>query len=99
MSVEPMTGQHKKSSLFQRIWTQRAFFLMLLPGIVYYIVYRYIPVVTEIVVSLKKYNVNRGVWANKWADPLLTNFIKSVISFVMVVTVNTISKRWGESMW
>lgn len=74
MTVKTAPASRKRSGLIRKCWAQRAFLLMLLPGVLYYIIYRYIPVVAGVVVSLKKYNVKRGIWGSAWASPLTTNF-------------------------
>lgn len=68
------TSPARGRRFLRRLWAQRAFFLMLLPGVLYYVIYRYVPIAAGVVVSLKKYNVRRGVWGSKWASPLFTNF-------------------------
>lgn len=55
-------------------WKQKSFFLMLLPGVSFYIIYKYIPIITGILVSLKEYKVKRGVLASPWAKPLMKYF-------------------------
>lgn len=47
---------------------------MLLPGVSFYIIYKYIPIITGILVSLKEYKVKRGVLASPWAKPLMKYF-------------------------
>ena len=47
---------------------------MLLPGVSIYIIYKYIPIITGILVSLKEYKVKRGVLASPWAKPLMKYF-------------------------
>ena len=47
---------------------------MLLPGVSFYIIYKYIPIITGILVSLKEYKVKRGVLTSPWAKPLMKYF-------------------------
>lgn len=68
------TNPARGRRFLRRLWAQRAFFLMLLPGVLYYVIYRYVPIAAGVVVSLKKYNVRRGVWGSKWVSPLFANF-------------------------
>jgi putative aldouronate transport system permease protein len=44
------------------------FYIMLIPGIVYYIVYRYIPIY-GVIIAFKDYNMIEGILASDWADP------------------------------
>lgn len=71
LAQQPLT---KRQRFLRKCWSQKAFFLMLLPGVVYYVIYRYIPIFTGILVSLKKFNAKRGVLRSPWAKPLFTNF-------------------------
>lgn len=48
-------------------------YLMLLPGIVYFIVYKYIPM-GGLIIAFKKYQPRKGIWASPWADPWFKYF-------------------------
>ena len=58
----------------KKFWQQKAFFLMLVPGVAYYVIYKYIPIITGILVSIKEYRVKKGVLASPWAKPLYKYF-------------------------
>ncbi|WP_245954445.1 ABC transporter permease [Paenibacillus flagellatus] len=49
----------------------RWFYLMMLPGILYYIIYHYIPM-GGLLIAFKKYNLVKGIWGSEWAG--LDNF-------------------------
>lgn len=66
--------QGKLSGLLKRVWQQKAFLLMLLPGVVYYIVYKYVPIVAGVLISVKDFKVKRGIIASPWANPLFKYF-------------------------
>lgn len=69
------TQRRKRKSIGQRIWEQKAFLLMLLPGVIYYIVYKYIPIVAGVLVSIKDYSVKRGILGSKLANPWYKHFM------------------------
>lgn len=48
-------------------------YLMMLPGLLYFIVFRYLPMF-GLVIAFKDYNVFRGIWASDWVG--LDNFRK-----------------------
>ncbi|RAV21696.1 sugar ABC transporter permease [Paenibacillus contaminans] len=50
----------------------RWFYLMMLPGIIYYIVYHYVPM-GGLLIAFKKYNLIKGVWGSEWIG--LDNFM------------------------
>lgn len=55
---------------WQNVWKnikmQRYLYLMLLPVIIYYIIFRYAPMF-GIVIAFKDYNLFRGIWESPWA--------------------------------
>ncbi|WP_409340294.1 ABC transporter permease [Paenibacillus sp. MBLB4367] len=50
----------------------RWFYLMMLPGILYYVVYHYVPM-GGLLIAFKKYNLVKGIWDSDWAG--FENFI------------------------
>lgn len=54
----------------KRGWSRRVknldLYLLLLPAIVYYFVFHYIPM-GGLVIAFKDYNIFRGIWASEWA--------------------------------
>lgn len=48
---------------------------MLLPCVVYYIIYKYIPIVTGLLVSIKDFKIKRGVLRSAFANPFYKNFV------------------------
>ena len=64
----------KRHPLLRKLWKQRAFFLMLLPGLVYYVIYKYAPIVLGVATSVVKYNLRKGLAGSKLLDPWYSNF-------------------------
>ena len=64
----------KRHPLLRKLWKQRAFFLMLLPGIAYYIIYKYAPIVLGVATSVVKYNLRKGLAGSKLLNPWYSNF-------------------------
>ncbi|WP_238177727.1 ABC transporter permease [Paenibacillus contaminans] len=56
------------AAYWRKVWSFRAIYLMLLPGIVYYIVYKYIPIY-GLVIAFKDYDILEGILGSPWADP------------------------------
>lgn len=52
-------------SIVERFMTNRYLYLMLLPGLVYFIVYRYIPMF-GLAIAFKRYFPNVGFWDSRW---------------------------------
>ncbi|WNQ14300.1 ABC transporter permease subunit [Paenibacillus aurantius] len=61
--------------LARRIWLYRAFYLMLLPGVLYYIVFKYVPMY-GVVIAFKNFNINDGILGSPWADPWNKHFLQ-----------------------
>lgn len=56
-----------------RTWRYRAFFAMLLPGLVWLVVYRYVPMYGA-VIAFKEYDFLKGIMGSPWADPWYKHF-------------------------
>jgi putative aldouronate transport system permease protein len=55
------------------LWKFRAFYLMLLPGVAFYIVYRYLPIY-GVIIAFKDYSIVQGIVSSPWADPWYKHF-------------------------
>lgn len=58
-------AEQKSSNLVKRIWNCKWLYLMLLPVIIYYIVFKYVPMY-GITMAFKDYNVFKGVLGSPW---------------------------------
>ncbi len=58
-------AEQKSSNLVKRIWNCKWLYLMLLPVIVYYVVFKYVPMY-GITMAFKDYNVFKGVLGSPW---------------------------------
>lgn len=56
----------KKESLWKRIWKKRLFYFFLLPGIVWFIIFAYIPMY-GLTVAFKDFNFAAGILKSPWA--------------------------------
>lgn len=56
-----------------RLWRYRALYLMLLPGLIYYGIYKYGPMFGTLI-AFKDFNVGQGIWKSPWADPWYKHF-------------------------
>lgn len=62
-----------KFGLGRKLWQYRMLYLMLVPGLLYYAVYRYTPMLGAII-AFKDFNVMLGLWDSPWADPWYKHF-------------------------
>lgn len=62
------------SALGKNVWRFRAFYLMLLPGFIYYIVFKYIPMY-GVIIAFKDFNMMDGIAASPWASPWNKHFL------------------------
>lgn len=63
-----------KKGLGRRIWEQKPFLLMMLPGFLYYIVYKYAPIIMGVMTSVMDYNIRKGLLASKLLNPWYKNY-------------------------
>lgn len=58
---------------WREIWSQRSWYFMLLPGLIFFIVFKYLPMY-GVIISFKDYDLFEGLWGSPWADPWYKHF-------------------------
>ncbi|MBQ8526315.1 MAG: sugar ABC transporter permease [Clostridia bacterium] len=72
MAKNTMLDEHySKMSLMQRIAYHKYIYLILLPALVYYIVFKYVPIY-GLTLAFKTYKASKGIWGSPWIG--LENF-------------------------
>ncbi|RTE11806.1 sugar ABC transporter permease [Paenibacillus whitsoniae] len=67
-------AREKKGRLSaKQVWAFRAFYLMLLPGVLYFIIFRYVPMY-GIIIAFKDYQMLDGILKSDWAHPWYKHF-------------------------
>ncbi len=69
--VRPM--KHYRKSLGRRILDHKQIYLLLLPALVYYFIFYYMPM-TGLQIAFRDYRVSKGIWGSDWVG--LKYFIK-----------------------
>ncbi len=74
-SKQPLTAavSRRLSASLRLLWKYRVLYLMLLPGLIYYALYRYAPMGGAII-AFKDFNVMRGMFDSPWANPWYKHF-------------------------
>lgn len=67
----------QKKSLARQIWDARWLYLLILPGVLYFVVWHYMPM-EGILLAFKKYNARLGFWGSEWVG--LKNFKRIFIT-------------------
>lgn len=90
------TPREKRQHLWRQIKNHKAFYLMLLPCIVFYIVFSYIPM-GGLILAFKEFKYNTSLWGGDWvgldyfkrffSDPNSWKYIKNtlIISFMKLI--------------
>lgn len=63
-----------RNRALRRFWAARSFYLMLLPGLIWYLIFRYLPM-AGLILAFKDYNFNAGILGSPWADPWYRHFL------------------------
>lgn len=71
MAKTPLDESYSKMSLKQRILYHKYIYLILLPALVYYMVFKYMPIY-GLTLAFKTYKASKGVWGSPWIG--LENF-------------------------
>jgi putative aldouronate transport system permease protein len=64
----------KKSGFWAKGWKQKELLLMLLPGLAWFIVYKYFPIYGAMI-AFKDYDILKGIIQSPWADPWYKHFL------------------------
>lgn len=73
VNKSPMRNRPVLKRMAKRVWKYKAFYLMLLPGIIYFILFRYIPMYGAII-AFKDFSIQKGIIGSHWAHPLFKYF-------------------------
>lgn len=76
LTVERTVGARERprvSGVWARAWKFRSLYLMLVPGVVWYLIYRYLPMY-GVIIAFKDYNPFDGILGSPWADPWYRHF-------------------------
>ena len=63
-----------RSRTLRRVWMARSFYLMLLPGLIWYLIFRYLPM-AGLILAFKDYDFTAGILGSPWADPWYRHFM------------------------
>lgn len=75
----------RKLKLAKEILKNKSLYFLLLPGIIFFFIYRYIPMY-GVVIAFKKFSIGRGIWGSKWIG--LENFYDFFTSPVYGMVMN-----------
>jgi putative aldouronate transport system permease protein len=67
------TTATKPGSMTRKVWRYRNYYLMALPGVVWYLIYKYIPMY-GVTIAFKDFNIMGGIIFSPWADPWYKHF-------------------------
>jgi len=74
---ESVYNEHKKKSKFSNLWftlnKYKAFYLLMLPGILYYIIFKYVPMY-GVLIAFQNFSIGRGIMGSKFVG--LKHFIE-----------------------
>ncbi|MDQ0897713.1 putative aldouronate transport system permease protein [Paenibacillus sp. V4I7] len=67
-SPSPISVGYKKTSSRRSTFKKvLPYYLMFLPPLIYYLIFRYVPVVMAVVISMMDYNIYKGIFGSEWA--------------------------------
>lgn len=64
-AVSPFNSGHSTKSLRAKLWSERYIFLLLLPGLIYFLTFKIIPIFGN-VIAFQEFNPFKGMWASDW---------------------------------
>ena len=76
LTVERTVGTRDRTrarGAWARAWKFRSLYLMLVPGMIWYLIYRYLPMY-GVIIAFKDYNPFDGILGSPWANPWYRHF-------------------------
>ncbi|WP_010267962.1 ABC transporter permease [Paenibacillus senegalensis] len=70
----PPQVKARKALGLRRIWQAKALYIMLLPGVIYYIIFKYFPMY-GVIIAFKDFSILDGILKSPWADPWNKHFL------------------------
>lgn len=58
---------------FAKVWGFRSLYVMLLPGLIWFFIYKYLPMY-GVIIAFKDFNIVEGIMKSPWADPWYKHF-------------------------
>lgn len=89
----------QNSKMLRLMWNYRYMYLMLLPGLVYFAIYKYAPMYGTII-AFKDFNIGKGIMGSSWADPWYKHFKYFIDSpYFETILTNTILISVYKMVW
>lgn len=87
-----MVQSAAQNCIWQKMMRQRSWLLMLLPGVCYYIIFKYVPIVAGLWMSIVKYNLRAGLMRSPVVTPWYKNYLFFIESpYFLQLFFNTIT--------
>jgi putative aldouronate transport system permease protein len=64
-SADVFTTKRRRLQLLRTLYRYRWYYLMMVPGIVYYLIYHYWPM-AGLIIAFKDFNILKGIWGSPW---------------------------------
>ncbi|WP_082562522.1 MULTISPECIES: ABC transporter permease [unclassified Paenibacillus] len=65
LNEKPTAARPVRQGKLRRIYHSRWFYLMMIPGLVYYILFHYAPMMGTLI-AFQNYNLMKGIWGSPW---------------------------------
>ena len=65
VAIAPTLNESRFHRMLRTMWKDKMFYLMLLPGIVYFIIFHYVPMY-GVQIAFKKFSAVKGIWGSSW---------------------------------
>lgn len=92
-----MHASMRRKTLRRHIWQARYLYLLLIPGLLYFIIFHYVPM-AGLILAFKKFNATLGIWGSKWVGMQNFNRIFSTPDAVTAIK-NTFVINFSRLIW
>ena len=84
MENQVRSANSNSISLIKKIWRQKFLFVLMIPGLIYFFIFHYIPMY-GVIISFKNYDIFEGIWGSPWVGLKHFQFFLSLPYFWQVV--------------
>jgi len=88
-SASVLTQKNKHSSLWKYVIQNKALYLMLIPAMIFYVVFKFIPLGGS-VIAFQDYNIFKGIGGSQWVGLKWFKYMFTSSNFLQVLTNNLI---------
>lgn len=95
--VSPPSAVKLRDRILRALRRYWPLYLMAIPGMLYFIIYKIVPIFLGAVIAFKNFTIKKGIWGSPWAQPWYQHykyFFRSPSNVRIITNTITLSRSW-----